>query len=58
MKLISFVHVKCEGQNDMHKAKLFSYNVVFEPGANQEVRFIHTYIAQYLLTIKIMNFHS
>ncbi|KAG5673283.1 hypothetical protein PVAND_003343 [Polypedilum vanderplanki] len=28
--------ILCEGHSDMQKAKLFSYNVVFEPGASQE----------------------
>ncbi|CRK88043.1 CLUMA_CG001829, isoform A [Clunio marinus] len=28
--------ILCEGQNDSQKPKLFTYNVVFEPGATQE----------------------
>lgn len=30
------INLQCEGQNDVQKPKLFSYNVVFEPGATQE----------------------
>lgn len=34
--IIIQLHAQCEGYNDGHKTKLFSYNVVFEPGASQE----------------------